>query len=194
MIKVKRRCGWMGDDLMITYHDEEWGTPLHDDNKLFEFLVLDGAQAGLSWRTILNKRQGYRKAFAKFDPKKVAKFNSNSVKKLLKNDQIVRNRLKIESAVKNAKAFLKIQNEFGSFDKYIWNFVGGKPIINKLKTLKEIPCRTEISDRMSKDLKMRGFSFVGTTIIYAFMQAAGLVNDHTIGCFRYRELILKYKD
>jgi len=184
----------MGDDLMITYHDEEWGTPLHDDNKLFEFLVLDGAQAGLSWRTILNKRQGYRKAFAKFDPKKVAKFNSNSVKKLLKNDQIVRNRLKIESAVKNAKAFLKIQNEFGSFDKYIWNFVGGKPIINKLKTLKEIPCRTEISDRMSKDLKMRGFSFVGTTIIYAFMQAAGLVNDHTIGCFRYRELILKYKD
>ena len=183
------RCEWCGTDpLYIKYHDEEWGVPVHDDRKLFEFLILEGAQAGLSWITILKKRENYIKAFDNFDPVKVSRYSEKKIEKLLQNPGIVRNKLKINSAVGNAKAFLKIQKEYGSFDKYIWSFVGGKPIINKWKSLKEIPAITKESDAMSKDLKKHGFKFVGSTICYAFMQAVGMVNDHTEKCFRYKGL------
>lgn len=181
---IKERCGWVNkDQIYIDYHDKEWGVPVYDDRRLFEFLILEGAQAGLSWITILKRREGYRKAFANFDPVKVSKFDAKKMSALLKNPGIIRNRLKIKSAVNNAKAFLKVQKEFGSFSKYQWSFVGGKPLKNKWKTFKNLPARTEISDAFSKDLKKRGFNFVGSTIIYAHMQAVGMVNDHTTGCF-----------
>ncbi len=179
------RCAWATTPLGIAYHDAEWGRPQHDDRVLFEFIILEGAQAGLSWETILRKRDAYRDAFAGFDPAKVARFTPSRVERLLQNPGIVRNRLKIESAVKNAKAFLNIQRECGSFDAYVWGFVGGKPRVNGWRTVKEVPPRTEQSDALSRDLQRRGFSFVGTTICYAFMQAVGLVNDHTTDCFRY---------
>jgi len=183
------RCRWAGSDsLMVEYHDGEWGVPLHDDVALFEFLTLEGAQAGLSWSTILNKRANYRRAFSGFDPTKVARFNRRSVARLMNDAGIVRNRLKIESTISNARAFLRIQEEFGTFDAYIWEFVGGKPRVNAFEELADLPASTDISDRMSKDLKGRGFRFVGSTICYAFMQATGMVNDHEVGCFRYREL------
>jgi DNA-3-methyladenine glycosylase I len=183
------RCEWAGPDpLYIAYHDKEWGVPVHDDQQLFEFLILEGAQAGLSWITILRKRDRYREVFAGFDPQLVARFNKNTVNKLLKDPGIVRNRLKIESAVSNAKAFLQIQDRFGSFDQYIWRFVGGKPMQNQWRTLRDIPASTAQSEQLSKDLKKHGFCFVGSTICYAFMQAVGMVNDHTTKCFRYREL------
>lgn len=182
------RCGWTTTDpLYLKYHDEEWGVPVHDDRKLFEMLLLEGAQAGLSWITILRKRDNYRKAFDRFDAKKIAKYDSKKVKELLQNEGIVRNKLKIAAAIQNAKCFLEIQKEYGSFDKYIWQFVNGKQIINKWKSLKEIPAKTKESDAMSKDLQKRGFKFVGSTICYAFMQAVGMVNDHTIDCFKYRQ-------
>jgi len=173
---------------MLDYHDREWGVPVHDDVALFEFLTLEGAQAGLSWATILNKRDNYRRAFAGFAPDKVARFNVRSVARLMADAGIVRNRLKVESTISNARAFLLVQEEFGSFDAYIWAFVDGVPRVNAFERLADLPASTAISDRMSKDLKKRGFRFVGTTICYAFMQAAGLVNDHEVGCFRYREL------
>lgn len=182
-----KRCTWPTNDLAIRYHDEEWGTPLHDDRRLFEFLILEGAQAGLSWDTILRKRENYRKAFDGFDPKKVARYTDAKIEKLLQDEGIIRNRLKITSAIRNAKAFLKIQSEFGSFDKYIWSFVDEKPINNKLKTSSEIVATSLVSDIISKDLKKRGFNFVGSTIIYAFMQATGMVNDHLTSCFRYKQ-------
>jgi len=186
---MKTRCEWAGTDpLYVAYHDEEWGVPAHDDRTLFEFLILEGAQAGLSWSTILNKRENYRKAFDNFDPAKVARYDARKVAKLLADPGIVRNRLKIHAAIQNARAFLEIQREFGSFDAYLWQFVGGKPKLNKCKTLKEIPAHTAESDALSKDLKKRGFSFVGSTICYALMQAVGMVNDHVVGCFRYAEL------
>ena len=172
----------------IKYHDEEWGVPLHDDRALFEFLILEGAQAGLSWTTILNKRENYRKAYKNFDPKKVAKFDEVKQQELLQNIGIVRNRLKVAASVTNAKAFLEVQKEFGSFDKYIWGFIGGKPRKNKWKSLNQIPVTTKESDTMSKDLKKRGFKFVGSTICYAFIQATGMVSDHTINCFKYKKL------
>jgi len=175
------------DTLMAHYHDTEWGVPVHDDRHLFEKLVLDGAQAGLSWRTILNKRENYRKAFDNFDVKKVARYTPKKIEKLMQNEGIVRNRLKINSAVKNAKAFIEIQNELGSFDAYIWRFVNGKPIKYKRKRMTDIPATTELSDTISKDLKRRGMSFVGSTIIYAVMQSMGMVNDHLTSCFRYDE-------
>jgi DNA-3-methyladenine glycosylase I len=182
----KPRCQWAGNDsLMVAYHDEEWGTPEHGENRLFEFLILEGAQAGLSWTTILKKRENYRKAFANFDPEKVARFDKKKILQLMGDAGIVRNRLKIESAVSNAKSFLKVQREFGSFDRYVWQFVGGSPIINKRGKMSDIPAQTAESELMSKDLKKRGFNFVGPTICYAFMQACGLVNDHTTNCFRY---------
>ena len=182
----KPRCAWAGTDpLMIRYHDDEWGRPLHDDRKLFEFLVLEGAQAGLSWSTILKKRKAYRKAFADFDPVKVARFTPARIEKLLGDPGIVRNRLKVESATSNAKAFLKVQDEFGSFDAYLWRFVDGRPVINRFRRLADIPAETERSRQLGKDLKKRGFRFVGPTICYAFMQAVGMVNDHTTDCFRY---------
>ena len=184
------RCGWsVSDPIYIDYHDKEWGVPVHDDQKLFEFLVLEGAQAGLSWLTVLKKREGYRKAFAEFDPEKVARFTEKRVEKLLQDTSIIRNKLKVNSAVTNAKAFLKVQEEFGSFDKYIWGFTDGKVIHNKWKSLKEIPPKTKESDAMSKDLIKRGFKFVGSTIMYAHMQATGMVNDHVVECFRHVELI-----
>ena len=184
-----RRCNWsVSDPIYIKYHDKEWGVPVHNDRKLFEMIVLDGAQAGLSWLTILKKRKNYRKAFDNFDPKKVAKYDKRKIAQLLKNEGIVRNKLKVESAVTNAKAFLKVKEEFKTFDNYIWKFVGGKTKVNSWKTLKDIPATTNESDAMSKDLKERGFKFVGSTICYAFMQAAGLVNDHTVDCFRYKGL------
>jgi len=182
-----KRCSWASNDLNILYHDTEWGVPLHDDRGLFEFLVLEGAQAGLSWDTILRKRDAYREAFNNFDPAKVAKYTDAKCAKLLKNEGIIRNRLKIASAVSNAKAFLAVQKEFGTFDSYIWAFVGGKPLDNKLKG-GDVPAKTEISDAISKDLKKRGFNFVGSTIMYAFMQATGMVNDHLVTCFRYKEV------
>jgi DNA-3-methyladenine glycosylase I len=182
---MKNRCPWTNDDaLMIAYHDEEWGVPVHDDKKHFEFLLLDAFQAGLSWKTILYKRENFRKAFTDFDVEKVAKFSEKKLEKLMHDEGIIRNRLKIFGAVKNAKAFIKIQKEFGSFDKYIWQFTGNKTIVNKRKTIKDIPAATKESDAMSKDLKKRGFTFVGSTICYAYMQAAGMVNDHTLDCFR----------
>ncbi len=183
------RCFWAGDDpLYIAYHDEEWGKPLHDDRKLFELLCLEGAQAGLSWITILRKRKNYRKAFDRFDPKKVARYDAKKVKELLADAGIVRNRLKVNAFIENARAFLAVQDEFGSFDAYIWQFVGGKPIVNCWQTGKEIPVKTPEAEAMSKDLKKRGFRFVGPTICYAYMQAAGMVNDHTTDCFKYNEL------
>ena len=190
MATKKKRCGWAEslDADYQKYHDEEWGVPVHDDQVWFEFIVLDGAQAGLSWSTILKKRENYRKAFAGFDPVKVARFDKRKVERLLKDPGIVRNRLKVESAVKNAKAFLKVQKEFGTFDAYIWRFVGGRPKQNRWRTLKQIPAETAESKAMSKDLKGRGFSFVGPTICYAFMQAAGMVNDHLVTCFRHKQL------
>ena len=182
------RCPWPIDAMYIAYHDEEWGVPVHDDRLLFEFLVLEGAQAGLSWHTILKKRENYRKAFDRFDPQKVARYNEKKVAALLADPGIVRNRLKVASAVKNAKAFLAVQEEFGSFDKYIWRFVEGRPLINHFRSAKEVPASTRESDAMSRDLKQRGFNFVGTTICYAHMQATGMVNDHLATCFRHRQL------
>jgi DNA-3-methyladenine glycosylase I len=186
-VKEKIRCPWcLKFDQYIQYHDEEWGKPVHDDQIHFEFLILEGAQAGLSWSMILKKREGYRKAFAAFDPKKVSRFTEAKIEKLLENPGIVRNRLKVKAAVNNAKRFLEIQVEFGSFDKYIWSFVDGKPIINKRKTLSEVPATTKESDALSKDLIKRGFKFVGSTVMYAHMQACGLVNDHLIDCWKYK--------
>lgn len=186
----QKRCAWVEDTFpeYITYHDKEWGVPVHDDRTHFEFLILEGAQAGLSWSTILKRREGYRKAFADFDPKKVAQFDEAKIQELLQDEGIIRNKLKVRSAVTNAQLFLKIQEEFGSFDKYIWEFVGGEPIINHWKSMKEVPATTKESDALSKDLKKRGFKFVGSTIIYAHMQACGLVMDHTTDCFRYAKL------
>jgi DNA-3-methyladenine glycosylase I len=181
------RCGWAKGELYIRYHDEEWGVPVHDDRTLFEFLILEGAQAGLSWSTILNKRENYRRAFDGFDPQKVAKYQAKKIASLLRDPGIVRNKLKIASAVANAKAFLRVQEEFGSFDRYVWQCVGGKTIVNPWKARK-ILARTAESDAMSKDLKLRGFNFVGSTICYAFMQAVGMVNDHAPDCFRYKPL------
>ena len=183
------RCHWAvgGGPQTIAYHDTEWGVPQHDDRILFEFLILEGAQAGLSWDTILKKRANYRRAFARFDPRKVARFDKARIEKLLQDPGIVRNRLKVESTVSNARAFLEVQKEFGSFDAYIWQYVGGEALQNGWKTHKRVPASTQVSDAMSKDLKKRGFRFVGSTICYAFMQATGLVNDHLVTCFRYRK-------
>ena len=183
-----KRCNWPTNELSIRYHDEEWGKPLHDDRGLFEFLILEGAQAGLSWDTILRKRENYRKAFDGFDANKVARYTDKKVEKLLQDEGIIRNRLKIASAISNARAFLAVKNEFGSFDKYIWSFVDGKPIVNRVKESSQVQAKTEISDAISKDLKKRGFNFVGSTIMYAFMQATGMVNDHLVSCFRYKEV------
>jgi DNA-3-methyladenine glycosylase I len=183
------RCAWANGQQMVRYHDEEWGVPVHDDRRLFEFLILEGAQAGLSWSTILNKRENYRRAFDRFDPKRVARYDRRKLKQLLADPGIVRNKLKIAAAVENAKAFLHVQEEFGSFDRYIWQFVGGTPKINSRQSMKQVPARTAESDAMSKDLKRRGFNFVGSTISYAFMQAVGMVNDHSIACFRYKQLL-----
>jgi DNA-3-methyladenine glycosylase I len=180
------RCAWASGELSIRYHDEEWGVPVHDDRTLFEFLILEGAQAGLSWSTILNKRENYRKAFDRFDPARVARYDRKKIQQLLRDPGIVRNRLKVASAVENAKVFLRVQEEFGSFDRYIWQFVSGKPLVNQRKSMGEVPARTAESDAMSKDLKRRGFKFVGSTICYAFMQAVGMVNDHVVECFRYK--------
>lgn len=185
---MNKSCDWPGENtLMIEYHDTEWGVPLHDDRKLFEFLLLDNAQAGLSWQTILNKRENYRKAFDNFDPAKIARYNKRKITSLLNNPGIVRNRLKVQSAVTNAQAFLEIQAEFGSFDTFIWQFVNGTPIRNHWKILKDIPATSPESDAMSKTLKKRGFKFVGSTICYAFMQSAGMVNDHLTRCFRHTQ-------
>jgi len=188
-----KRCAWVkpGDALMLAYHDNEWGVPVHDDRKHFEFLILEGAQAGLSWSTILNRREGYRRAFSGFDPETVARYTSKRIEKLLLDASIIRNRLKVESAVKNARAFLKVQNEFGSFDAYCWQFVDGKPRVNRWKTTKQVPATSAESDAWSKDLKQRGFNFVGSTIMYAHMQAVGMVNDHLVDCFRYREVQIR---
>ena len=191
---MKKRCEWAnGHELLATYHDTEWGVPVHEDRKLFEFILLDAAQAGLSWLTVLKKRENYRQAFNNFYPKKIARYSEKRILKLLDNPGIIRNRLKVRSAVQNARAFLKIQKEFSSFDAYIWQFVSGKPIHNNWQRMKDVPAKTKDSDAMSKDLKTRGFNFVGSTICYAFMQAAGMVNDHTTDCFRYRTIkSLKY--
>ena len=184
-----KRCAWTNnDELLIAYHDHEWGVPVHDDHRLFEFLILEGAQAGLSWLTILKKRENYRRAYDKFNIKKVAGYTSSKVKKLLNDPGIVRNRLKINASITNAKAVVSIQKEFGSLDRYLWGFVDGKQIVNKRKGLRDIPASTTVSDAMSKDLKKRGLKFVGTTICYAFMQAVGMVNDHEESCFRYKAL------
>ena len=186
--KTVARCGWCGDDaLYVKYHDEEWGVPLTDDRALFEFLVLEGAQAGLAWITVLRKREGYRAAFDGFDPAKVARYSDAKLARLLKDSRIIRNRLKVFSARRNAQAFLAVQEEWGSFSNYIWHFVDGKPVQNRWRTLAEVPARTDLSDRISKDLSKRGFNFVGSTIIYAHMQATGMVNDHLMECFRHQE-------
>jgi DNA-3-methyladenine glycosylase I len=187
---MKKRCDWVPTDdrLYTEYHDTEWGVPVHDDRKLFEFLILEGFQAGLSWKTVLHKRENFRVAFDNFDPEIIVRYEQAKITRLMNNAGIIRNKLKIRAAVQNARAFLKVQEEVGSFDSYIWRFVDGKPIKNKWKSLREIPAGTTISDAMSKDLKKRGFSFVGTTICYAHMQATGMVNDHTIDCFRYDEV------
>jgi DNA-3-methyladenine glycosylase I len=191
-----KRCEWCENtfDEYIRYHDEEWGVPVHDDQRHFEFLILEGAQAGLSWSTILKRRGGYRQAFADFDPGKVANFTENDIQELLQFTGIIRNQLKVRSAVNNAQRFLEVQKEFGSFDKYIWQFVNGKPIVNQWKAMGQVPATSAESDALSKDLKKRGFKFVGSTIMYAHMQACGLVNDHTIDCFRYRELFRPSSD
>ncbi len=183
------RCGWVNEsnELYCKYHDEEWGVPCFDDSTLFEFLILEGAQAGLSWETVLKKRENYRKAFNNFNPKKVAHYTEEKQRELLQDESLVRNKLKIASAVQNARVFCKLQEEFDSFSDYIWGFVDGKPIINKFKRLSEVPAQTELSQRISKDLKSRGMNFVGPTIIYAFMQAVGMVNDHLVDCYRYKE-------
>lgn len=184
-----KRCDWSTNDpLMIEYHDTEWGVPVHDDRKLFEYIVLDGAQAGLNWLTILKKREGYRKAFHDFDPEKIARYNERSFQRLMNDARIVRNRAKIRGAIENARRFLEVQEEFGSFDKYIWQFTGGGTIRHRFRTMKDLPATSRESDAMSKDLKARGFKFVGSTICYAFMQAAGMVNDHLVTCFRYHEV------
>jgi DNA-3-methyladenine glycosylase I len=188
MPKSPSRCSWPQNDLSIRYHDDEWGVPSHDDRHLFEFLILEGAQAGLSWDTILQKRENYRAALDGFNPERIASYNKRKQQSLLKNPGIVRNRLKIASMVQNARAFLDVQKEFGSFDRYIWQFVGGKPMVNKWRSGVRIPASTAQSDAMSKDLKKRGFNFVGSTICYAFMQAVGMVNDHAADCFRYRQV------
>ena len=185
-----KRCKWVDtkNPQCVKYHDHEWGVPIHDDNKLFELLILEGAQAGLSWSTVLKKRENYRRAFNNFDYEEIANYDKDKIKKLLENEGIIRNRLKIESAIRNAKILLEIRKQFGSFDNYIGSFVNNKPIINKFKSLSEFPARTELSDKISEDLKKRGMNFVGSTIIYAFMQAVGMVNDHEISCFRYNEI------
>jgi DNA-3-methyladenine glycosylase I len=192
MVKAihKKRCAWVpeNNDLYQAYHDTEWGVPVYDDAKIFEFLVLESAQAGLSWLTVLRKREHYRKAFSGFDPKKVAKFTAEKINTLLENPDIIRNRLKIEAAVNNAKLFLDLQKEFGTFSHYIWSFVDHKPVKNKLKSIKDVPSKTETAEILSHDLKKRGFKFLGPTIIYAHMQATGMVNDHTTDCFRYKEI------
>ncbi len=190
-ISGKHRCEWAVSDLMVRYHNTEWGVPVHNDRRLFEFLILEGAQAGLSWETVLKKRPAYRKAFDNFDAKKIARYTSAKARMLLANPGIIRNRLKIKAATQNARAFLAIQKEFGSFNRYIWQFVGGEPIVDGRRSLKDIPARTKESDAMSKDLKKRGFTFVGSTICYAFMQAVGMVNDHTVHCFRYPSRITR---
>lgn len=183
------RCEWAGDDpLYVAYHDQEWGVPVHDDQQLFEFLILEGAQAGLSWITILRKRENYRAAFDQFAPEKVARYDEARITQLLENPGIIRNRLKVRSAVQNAQAFLRVQEEFGSFDQFIWDFVDGRPIVNHWKEMSDIPASTPLSETISKALKKRGFNFVGPTIIYAHMQATGMVNDHTIDCFRHKEV------
>ena len=184
----KVRCPWAATEPNLTYHDKEWGVPVHNDRTLFEFLILEGAQAGLSWQTVLNKRENYRKAFGNFEPAVVSRFTPARIEKLMQNPGIIRNRLKIESTVSNAKAFLKVQKEFGTFDVYVWDFVGGTPKVNRWGAFAKIPARTTESDALSADLKRRGFRFVGTTICYAFMQAVGMVNDHLIDCYRYSEL------
>jgi DNA-3-methyladenine glycosylase I len=188
--KMKKRCPWVNlkDPVMLAYHDEEWGVPIHDDRKIFEFLVLEGAQAGLSWSTVLNKRENFRRAFAGFDPKRVAAFDENRVERMLSDPGIIRNRRKVESAVSNAKAFLKVQSEFGSFDSYIWSLVGGAPIRNRWKRLSQIPVTSPVAKKMSADLVKRGFKFVGPTICYSHMQATGMVNDHLVDCFRHSEV------
>ncbi|MEP0860919.1 MAG: DNA-3-methyladenine glycosylase I [Ignavibacterium sp.] len=188
-MKIISRCPWPADDkLMIKYHDEEWGVPVHNDRKLFEFLLLEGFQAGLSWRTILHKRKNFRKAFDNFDFNKIAKYDKRKINSLMKDEGIIRNKLKIEAAIANAKAFIQIRKEFGTFDKYIWSFINYKPINNKFTSIKELPARTELSDKISEDLKKRGFKFVGSTVIYAHMQATGMVNDHLVSCFRYHQI------
>jgi DNA-3-methyladenine glycosylase I len=185
-----KRCAWVSadDPLMLRYHDREWGVPVHDDRTHFEFLVLEGAQAGLSWSTVLRKREAYRRAFGRFDPERVARFTKSRIQKLLLDPGIIRNRLKVEAAVSNARSFLEVQEEFGSFDAYSWRFVGGKPRLNRWKSTRQVPATSPESDAFSKDLKRRGFRFVGSTIIYAHMQAIGMVNDHLVDCFRYREV------
>jgi DNA-3-methyladenine glycosylase I len=190
--KNLKRCTWcegLYDDY-VKYHDEEWGVPVHDERKHFEFLILEGAQAGLSWSTILKRREGYRNAFANFDPALVAQYDEAKYESLLQDPSIIRNRLKIKSAINNARRFIEVQNEYGSFDTYIWKFTNGKPLINTWEKMSEIPAKTELSDRVSKDLKKRGFNFVGSTIIYAHLQATGIVNDHEVSCFRYKELTM----
>jgi DNA-3-methyladenine glycosylase I len=186
--RIKVRCAWAKTELNIAYHDTEWGVPVHDDRRLFEFLILEGAQAGLSWSTILKKRDHYRRAFDNFDARKIARYDARKVKKLLADPGIVRNRLKIAATIRNAKAFLAVQSEFGSFDAYLWQFVGGRPIQNHRRSLTEIPARTSESDALSKDLLRRGFKFVGSTICYALMQAVGMVNDHVVDCFRHMQV------
>jgi DNA-3-methyladenine glycosylase I len=185
---MRTRCSWTRDELSIAYHDQEWGVPVHDDRRLFEFLILEGAQAGLSWITILKRRDHYRRALAEFDPAAVARFGDADVERLLADPGIIRNRLKVLAAIRNAQAFLAVQAEFGSFDAYLWRHVGGQPVVGSWRAAAEVPARTPQSDALSKDLKRRGFSFVGTTICYAFMQAVGLVNDHTADCFRHAAL------
>ena len=186
--KNVKRCAWIGNDLMRDYHDTEWGVPVHDDRKHFEFLILDAFQAGLSWSIVLNKRKNFEKAFSRFNPQVIARYDRKKIRKLLKDPGIIRNRLKITGTVQNAKAFLAVQKEFGSFNQYIWQFTNYKTTHNRWRTLKELPAKTEISDAMSLDLKKRGFTFVGSTICYAYMQAAGMVNDHAVGCFRHKQL------
>ena len=188
MRSVPKRCAWARNALAIAYHDREWGVPVRNDRRLFELLILEGAQAGLSWDTILKKRAAYRRAYAGFDPAKVARFDAKKKRALLADAGIVRNRLKVEASVANAKAFLVVQKEYGSFARYVWGFVGGKPLVARRRHLRDVPARTEISDALSKDLQKRGFRFVGSTIMYAFMQATGMVNDHTVDCFRWKEL------
>ena len=191
--KVKRRCEWgTASQLYIDYHDKEWGVPIHDDRTLFEFLILEGAQAGLSWETVLKKRENYRKVFSDFDPVKISRYGDKKIESLLGDKGIIRNRLKITSAINNAKRFLEVQKEFGTFDAYIWQFVDGKPITNRFKSILELPATTKEPGAMSKDLKKRGFKFVGPTICYAHMQATGMVNDHVVGCFRYKEIKKNY--
>ncbi len=191
---MKNRCAWVSNtfDQYIKYHDEEWGVPVYDDKIHFEFMILEAAQAGLSWSTVLKKREGYRRAFAGFDVQKVAEFSDDKIARLIMNPEIIRNKLKINAAVNNARRFIEVQKEFGSFHQYIWSFVNHKPILNHWKSIKEVPAKTEESDKLSKDMQKRGFKFVGSTIVYAHMQACGLVNDHTEDCFRYKEIVEKY--